>query len=107
MIWNPFAVSTVEEATSRLQNGLEKLRETCLGGAATEAKWAEEAFDFIGRLPEDTVRIARGIRAPRWYRGMTHINLPDGHVGYAILNVEGTSITIQTSHGTGIDSGNL
>lgn len=96
MIWNPFAVSSVNEATRRLQNGLEEMRRTCLGEIPSEAKWAEEAFALIGRVPEDTVHIGRRTRAPRWYRGMTHINLPDAHVGYAVLDVEGKRTTIQT-----------
>ena len=97
MVWNLFAISTVEEATNRLQDGLEKVRRACLGGTATEPKWAEEALAFIGRIPEETVNIGRRARVPRWYRGMTHINLPDGHVGYAILDVEGGSTAIQTA----------
>ena len=96
MVWNPFAISSVEEATSRLRDGLEKVRKACLGGFATEAKWVEETFAFIGRIPEDTVHIGRQTRASRWYRGMTHINLPDAHVGHAVLDVKGTSTAIQT-----------
>lgn len=106
MVWNPFAVSSVEEAASRLQDGLEKVRVACLGGTETEAKWAEEAFAFIGRIPEETVHIGRRTRVPRWYRGMTHINLPDGHVGYAILDVEGKSTAIQSALSAAKHEGN-
>jgi len=107
MVWNPFAICTVEEATNRLQDGLEKVRMACLGGTATEAKWAEEALALIGRIPEETVHIGRGARAPRWYRGMTHVNLPDSHVGYAILDVEGEDTAIQTALSAARHEGDL
>jgi len=97
MVWNPFAVSTIEEATCRLEDGLEGTRRACLDRPESEVRWAEQAFAFIGRIPKETVHIGRGAKAPRWYRGMTHINLPDAHVGYAVLDVEGTSTAIQTS----------
>jgi len=106
MVWNPFAVSSVEEAASRLQDGLEKVRVACLGGTETEAKWAEEAFAFIGRIPEETVHIGRRTSVPRWYREMTHINLPDGHVGYAILDVEAKSTAIQSALSAAKHEGN-
>jgi len=96
MVWNPFAISSVEEATLRLRDGLEEVRKTCLGKRPTEAKWAEDAFALIGQLPEDTVHVGRGTKVPRWYRGMTHINLPDAHVGYAVLDIDGASTAIQT-----------
>ncbi len=98
MVWNPFAVSSVEVATRRLRNGLEEVRKTCLGKSPTEARWAEEAFALIGRLPEDTVYIGRRTRAPRWYRGMTHINLPDAHVGYAVMDLTKAGAAIRTLH---------
>ena len=63
MVWNPFAISSLEEAASRLQDGLEKVRRACLGGTATEAKWAKEALSFIGRIPEETVHVGRKLPA--------------------------------------------
>ena len=96
MVWNPFAISSVEEATRRLRDGFEEVRKTCLVGSVSEATWAEKAFAFIGRIPEDMVYIGRRTRAPRWYRGMTHINLPDAHVGYAVLDLTKTGANIHT-----------
>ena len=101
MVWNPFAISSVDEATRRLRNGLGEMRKTCLGRSPTKAKWAEDAFALIGQLPEDTVHVGRGTKVPRWYRGMTHINLPDAHVGYAVLDIDGASTAIQTGLVTG------
>jgi len=40
--------------------------------------------------------MGRGVKAPRWYRSMTHVNLPDAHVGYAILDVVGKAASIQS-----------
>ena len=107
MVWNPFAISSVEEATRRLRDGLEEMRHACLGESPTEAKWAEEAFALIGRLPEDTVHTGRRTKTPRWYRGMTHINLPDAHVGFAVLDVEGECTVIQTFPVMGAHQGHL
>lgn len=96
MVWNPFAIYSVEEATRRLQHGLEQARKASRGDPRSNSEWADEAYSFIGRIPEDMVHIGRGKKAPRWYRGMTHINLPDAHAGYAVLDVEGASTAIQT-----------
>ena len=107
MVWNPFAISSVEEATCRLRDGLEEVRHACLGGSPTKAKWAEKAFALIGRLPEGTVHTGRRTKSPRWYRGMTHINLPDAHVGFAVLDVERESTSIQTFPVMGAHQGHV
>jgi predicted phosphodiesterase len=96
MVWNPFAVSPVEEATQRLRNGLEVVKKSCLDVAQSNAVWVEQAFSFIGRIPEDTVDIGRGIKVPSWYRRMTHVNLPDAYVGYAVLDVDEAGTKLQT-----------
>jgi predicted phosphodiesterase len=96
MVWNPFAVSTVEEAEKRLREGFDSVRKSCLDTANTDASWVAETLDFIGRVPEDTIDLGRGVKAPRWYRRMTHINLPDAHVGYAVLDIDETGSKLQT-----------
>ena len=96
MVWNPFAVSSVEEATYRFHRRLENIKETCLSAMRSEAAWVYQAFDFLGRLPEETVDIGHGVRVPRWYRGMTRVNLPDTHVGYAVMDVDETGVALQT-----------
>lgn len=96
MVWNPFAINSVEEATVRLQHRLEQARKESMGDPQSNSAWADEVFSLIGRLPEEMVHIGRGQKAPRWYRRMTHINLPDADVGYAILDIEDTSTTVQT-----------
>jgi hypothetical protein len=57
---------------------------------------ATRALDFIGRFPEPTIDLGGSIIAPRWYRRMTHINLPDAHVGYAVLDIQETAVELQT-----------
>jgi len=96
MVWNPFAVSTVEDAEKQLREGFDAVRKSCLDTANTDASWVAETLDFIGRVPEDTIDLGRGVKAPRWYRRMTHINLPDAHVGYAVLDIDETGSKIQT-----------
>lgn len=95
MVWNPFAILEVEESLARLQHGLETVKRSC-DGADQDSAQIEETFSFIGRLPEETVFMGRRGKAPRWYRAMTHVNLPDAHVGYAVLDVEDDRQTLQT-----------
>jgi hypothetical protein len=40
--------------------------------------------------------MGRGIKAPRWYREMTHVNLPDAQIGYAVIDIDETRIKLQT-----------
>ena len=96
MVWNPFAESSLEEAEKRLRNGLDDVRNACTGNARPEAEWVEQAFSVLGRIPEDTIDIGRGIKVPRWYRGMTHVNLPDVHVGYAVMDIDEAGTKLQT-----------
>ena len=96
MVWNPFAVTTVEEAEKRLQEGFNAVRKSCLGTAKPDVIWAVKSFELIGRVPEDTIDIGRGVKAPRWYRQMTHINLPDAHIGYAIMDIVEAGERLQT-----------
>ena len=56
----------------------------------------EQAFSVLARIPGDTVDIGRGIKAPRWYRGMTHVNLPDAHIGYAVMDIDEAGTKFQT-----------
>ncbi len=107
MVWNPFAISSVEDATRRLRDGLEEVRRASRKEPTSEASWVEEAFALIGRIPEETVHIGRQTSVPRWYRGMTHINLPDAHVGFAVLDVESESTSIQTFPVMGTHQGHL
>ena len=96
MVWNPFAIRSVDESVKRLWDGLEAVRAACMGAGESETIRVRDSLDFIGRLPEDTVHIGRGEKAPRWYWSMTHINLPDARVGYAILDVDEETTKIQT-----------
>lgn len=96
MVWNPFAVQTVEESALRLRNGMDAVRTACLDSAGPATSRVAESFDVIGRLPEDRVRIGRGETAPPWYRSMTHINLPDAHVGFGLLEVDGDTARFQS-----------
>jgi len=96
MVWNSFAVTSVEEAEKRLQEGFNAVRKSCLGTARPDVIRAAESFEIIGRIPEDTIDLGRGVKAPRWYRQMTHINLPDAHIGYAIMDIVETGTKLQT-----------
>jgi len=106
MVWNPFTIHSVEESTRRIDDGLEAVRKACMNAAGAEAEWVGDALACIGRLPDETISTGRGVKAPRWYREMTHINLPDAHVGYAVLDIAEGRAQVQTCiHGAPIQHG--
>jgi hypothetical protein len=96
MVWNPFAINSVEGAAKRLHDGLESVRHACLSAAGQDAAQVEDALSLIDRLPEETVHIGRGAQAPRWYRQMTHVNLPDAHAGHVVLDIADGRASLQT-----------
>ena len=99
MVWNAFAVHSVEESTNRIKAALKAIRNTCLE-TTQNTGWVSDAFSSIDSHTDELVSISRESKGPRWYRNMTHINLPDAHAGYAILDIvdgQGKIETFQTS----------
>ena len=96
MVWNPFAVYENEEAITRLLQGLDSVKSACLGVADQCASRIEDALSLIGNLPDDTVFMGRRGKVPRWYRAMTHVNLPDAHVGFGVLEITEGRRAIET-----------
>lgn len=88
MVWNPFAVSSAEEATRRLCDALERTHQTSLDKPAAHREAIDQSFDLIGRHLSQEIHERARKTEPRWYRGMTHINLPDAHVGFAVLEID-------------------
>ena len=99
MVWNPFAVRTVEEAMDRLQHGNQETKRSCLEAAGSEPAWVTQVFNLIERIPEEEVRLGRGAKVPRWYSRKTHINLPDANVGYAVLDLTEEGPAVRTVAG--------
>jgi len=97
MVWNPFAVRTVEEAMDRLQHGIQETKRSCLEAAGSEPAWVTQVFNLIVRIPEEEVRLRRGAKVPRWYSRMTHISLPDADVEYAVLDLTEEGSAIRTA----------
>lgn len=96
MVWNPFAVYELQESLVRLQEGLDSAKSACLGVADQSASRIEEAFSLIGNLPDDTIFMGRRGKVPRWYRAMTHVNLPDAHIGFGVLEIKDGRRAIET-----------
>jgi hypothetical protein len=63
MVWNPFALSSVDEAQQKLRDGLDAVKDAC---AQTLSPWAEQTLSFIGQIPPETITIGRGVKAPHW-----------------------------------------
>ncbi len=96
MIWNPFAIREVDEAETHLQNGIDAVRRACMEAAGADSAAVVSLLDRFGPLPGERIYMGRRTHAPRWYRDMTHINLPDAHVGYAVLTIRGKRVRIET-----------
>ena len=96
MVWNPFTVLRPQEAEKRLREGLAAVEQRCLAAAPSKAPWIAESLTAIGSVLEDSDVQGKGAGGPRWYRRMMHVNLPDAHVGYAVLDVGETGWKLQT-----------
>lgn len=95
--WNEFAIREPEEAMQRVTDRLkeiadavEGLGEGVLGPVREDLERLEEA------VTSDLTPIGRGQQAPRWYRDMLCINLPDAEDGYAVLTEEGGGLDLET-----------
>jgi hypothetical protein len=88
MVWNPFAVGSAEEATRRLRDALDRSHQACLDKPAARREAIDRSFDLIGRHLSKEIHERARKAEPRWYRGMTHINLADAHIGFAILEID-------------------
>lgn len=96
MVWNSFTINTVEESVRRLNNCIESTRKALLNSAGSNTKLVDDVLSRIGRLPDEVISMGRGVTAPRYYRDMHHINLPDAHVGYAVLDIADGCARVQT-----------
>jgi len=99
MVWNPFAVRSLEQAKQQLREGLAAVKQASLAAAPSQAAGVAEALALIGGVLEDPEAPGRGADGPSWYRRMTHVNLPDARVGHAILDVEDTGWKLRTCPG--------
>lgn len=92
MVWNPFAISSVEDARERLLNGMRVVEDACMGTSKGSPAVAEALRIIANRASELT---EENKREPWWYKGMTHVNLPDADTGYAIMDIDGESACLQ------------
>ena len=95
MVWNAFAIRSVEEAERHLQDGFDDVRKTCLEDPRSATAEVERSLNLLSQLPEERIYLGRKTRAPRWYRDMTHVNLPDAHCGYAVIDIADGRMKIQ------------
>ena len=96
MCWNEFAIREPEESTLRLERCIAEFVHQSQELDQTARESAKQLRVCLRRCQEDVVSLGRGLKAPRWYREMFYINLPDWHAGYAVLTVEGGSVRIDT-----------
>ena len=96
MVWNPFAVRGCEEAEKRLKDGLAAVDRACRSAASSKDAWVAETLAWLGSGLKNSQDLGGGAGEPRWYRRMTHVNLPDAHAGHAVLDVGETGWQLQT-----------
>jgi len=94
MVWNPFAISSIEDARERLLNGMHAVEDACLGAGRNSAAVAE-MLRIVADRPNERTEADEHTREPRWYRSMTHVNLPDADTGYAVMDVDGDNAHLQ------------
>ena len=96
MCWNEFAIREPEESIRRLE---QCVADVCGQSEQLDQIARESATKLRAcflRCQQEVIPIGRGLKAPRWYREMFCINLPDCHAGYAVLVVEHGSAHIDT-----------
>ena len=84
-VWDASALGSLEQAEERMNQGLDAVREAVEKTSGRCAERVRPDLDRIGAIAQQPGSGAGG--EPRWYRGMTHINLPDAHVGYAVMEI--------------------
>ena len=88
MVWNPFSIASPDAATDRLRDALDRTREACPQNVGAPGDHLDRSFDLIGRHLNEANHEGGRRTEPRWYRGMTHINLADAQVGFALLEID-------------------
>ena len=84
-IWDASALGPLEQAEGRMRQGLDVVREAVEDTRGRRAEQVRQDLDQIEAMTQWSGSSTVG--EPRWYRGMTHINLPDAHVGYAVMDI--------------------
>lgn len=91
-VWDASAQGSLEQAEERLNQGLDAVRGAVGKTGGRHARQVRRDLDRIADAAHWRGSDVGG--EPRWYRGMTHINLPDADVGYAVMDIgkDGTKI---------------
>ena len=96
MCWNEFAIREPEESTRRLERCVADISNQAEGVDQAARESANRLRDCFARCQRETVPIGRGTKAPRWYRDMLCINLPDFDAGHAVLAIEQGLMRLET-----------
>jgi hypothetical protein len=67
-----------------------------LRASSSKADWIKASLALIGNILENSEGLGGAAALPHWYRRMTHINLPDARVGYAVADVCEAGWKLQT-----------
>jgi hypothetical protein len=96
MVWNRFAIGSLDDANRRFRDALDRTRDACMTSDGARGEHLNRSFDLIERSLNQEIHDGGRRIEPRWYRGMTHINLADAHVGYSLLEIENSGSTRST-----------
>ena len=84
-IWDASVLGPLEQAEGRMRQGLDAVREAVEETRGRRAERVRQDLDQLEAMTQWSQPSTVG--EPRWYRGMTHVNLPDAHVGYAVMDI--------------------
>lgn len=102
LVWNEFAIRTVEQAEEWLRVDLGGLRKAWEAARRSgwqdddEAEMVELGLRLLETLPEGTRKAGKGNTEPLWYRDNLLVNLPDAADGYALLIEEDGRVRLET-----------
>lgn len=93
-IWTASELGSLEEAERRVTGGIKAVRKAL--------RAAKGKYTYRDGLQLDAITVKAGgsdwgeASQPRWYERLTHVNLPDADVGYALMDVESEGATLRS-----------
>ena len=90
-VWNSFTIESVEESKKRITDYLDVLYKLSESLNQNEKISVIEKIDKYRKIILDDLD-----KEPWWYRNMNCINLPDAKDGYALLNIKGKKLELET-----------
>ena len=95
MVWNEFAIREPEEAQRRFHDEIEAICSLVREHGVSPGQLQTDFLETLRNLTSEQAAFARGHQRPHWFLDMHYVNLPDAHVGYALLEESGGRLRIE------------